>query len=60
MSRFRVKTLVVVHKTFLMNQWRERIAKFLPNASVGIIQQGKVDVDGHDVVLAMLQSLALK
>ena len=32
------KTLVVVHKSFLLNQWKERINQFLPNAKVGLIQ----------------------
>ena len=29
-----VKTVVVVHKDFLMTQWRDRIMEFLPTASV--------------------------
>jgi len=54
------KTLIVCHKEFLMNQWRERIAQFAPAASVGLIKQGKVDVAGRDFVLASLQSLAMR
>jgi superfamily II DNA or RNA helicase len=54
------KTLVVVHKDFLLSQWTERIHQFLPGASVGRIQGQVFDVDGHDIVIAMLQSLALK
>ncbi len=54
------KTLVVVHKEFLMHQWHERIQQFLPEARVGLIQQSKVDVAGKDIVLAMLQSLAMR
>lgn len=54
------KTLVVVHKEFLMHQWHERIKEFLPGARVGLIQQKKVDVDGKDIVLAMLQSLSVR
>ena len=34
-----VPTLVVVHKKFLMDQWRERIEKFLPGAKVGHAQE---------------------
>ena len=55
-----VKTLIVVHKEFLMRQWEERIAEFVPNAHVGRIQGPIVDIDGKDIVLAMLQSLAMK
>jgi len=54
---FKVKTLVIVHKTFLLNQWKERAEQFT-NASVGIIQQNKIDVDGKDIVIGMLQSIA--
>ena len=53
----KVKTLVIVHKTFLLNQWKERFEQFT-NAKVGIIQQNKIDVDGKDVVIGMLQSIA--
>ena len=54
------KTLVVVHKDFLMNQWRERIATFLPNARLGIIQQNKLEYREADVVVAMLQTLCAR
>jgi superfamily II DNA or RNA helicase len=59
-SRLGKKALVVVHKDFLLVQWKERIAQFLPNASVGIIKQSKVDIINRDIVLASLQSLALR
>jgi len=54
------KTLVVCHKAFLMEQWRERIAQFVPTARIGLIQQKKVDVEGADIVIASLQSLAMR
>lgn len=56
-AQFKVKTLVIVHKTFLLNQWKERAEEFT-NASIGIIQQNKIDVDGKDIVIGMLQSIA--
>ena len=56
-SKFKVKTLVIVHKTFLLNQWKERAEQFT-NAKIGIIQQKKIDIDGCDIVIAMLQSIA--
>tara|TARA_B100001094_G_scaffold296342_1_gene318475 strand:+ start:2512 stop:3900 length:1389 start_codon:yes stop_codon:yes gene_type:complete len=59
-SQMKVKTLIVVHKEFLMNQWRERIQQFLPSAKIGLIRQDKIDVAGKDIVLSMLQSLAMK
>jgi superfamily II DNA or RNA helicase len=56
-SIFKVKTLVIVHKTFLLNQWKERAEQFT-DAKIGIIQQNKVDIDGKDIVIGMLQSIA--
>ena len=52
-----VKTLVIVHKTFLLNQWKERALEFT-DASVGIIQRDKIDIDNKDIVIGMLQSIA--
>lgn len=51
------KWMVVVHKEFLLEQWKERIACFLPSAKVGIVQGSKCEIEGVDVVIAMLQSL---
>ena len=59
-SQLKRKTLVVVHKSFLMNQWEERIHTFLPSAKVGKIQGDCIDIDGKDIVLGMLQSLSSK
>ena len=56
-SKFKVKTLVIVHKTFLLNQWKERAEQFT-DAKIGIIQQNKIDIDGKDIVIGMLQSIA--
>lgn len=60
LSKLKLKTLIIVHKEFLMNQWIERIKQFLPEASIGIIQQNKKDIVGKDIVIGMLQSLAMK
>ncbi len=51
------KTLILVHKEFLMNQWIERIAEFLPGARVGKIQGPVLDIVGKDIVIGMIQSL---
>ena len=59
-SRLSVKTIVIVNKEFLMDQWRERIEQFLPDARIGIIQQKKVDIENKDIVIAMLQSVAMR
>jgi superfamily II DNA or RNA helicase len=54
------KTLIIVHKEFLMNQWIERILKYYPTARIGKIQGQVIDIDGKDIVIAMLQSLSMK
>ena len=58
-SMLKKKTLIIVHKTFLMNQWKERIEFALPNAKVGILQGPRFDKD-CDILIAMLQSLSFK
>jgi superfamily II DNA or RNA helicase len=63
-----LKTLVVVHKEFLAEQWVERIlgdpskniTGFLPTAKVGRLQGKIIDVEGKDIVIAMVQSLSQK
>lgn len=55
-SIFKVKTLIVVHKTFLMNQWKEKIKEFT-DATCGTICQNTVDID-KDIVIGMLQSIS--
>ena len=54
------KTIVLVHKDFLMTQWYDRIQQFLPNARIGKIQQDTVDIHDKDIVLAMVQSVSVK
>jgi len=54
------RTIVVVGKDFLMQQWRREIEEFVPGARVGRIQQDVVDVHGADFVLAMIQSLSAR
>ena len=60
LSQLKKKTLVIVHKEFLMNQWVERIQQFIPNARIGRIQGQIIDIEDKDIVLCMLQSLVLK
>lgn len=59
-SELKCKTIIIVHKSFLMNQWKERIQEFLPGAKVGRIQGEIIDIEDKDIVIAMLQSLSMK
>jgi superfamily II DNA or RNA helicase len=59
-SKIKKKTLIIVHKEFLMNQWIERINQFLPNSRIGMIQQNKIEIADKDLVIGMLQSIAMR
>ncbi len=54
------KAIVIVHKEFLMDQWKERIEDFIPQAKVGKLQGNIVKVEGYDIVLGMLQSVSMR
>jgi superfamily II DNA or RNA helicase len=54
------KTIIFVHKSFLKNQWIERIDEYLPGARIGTIQGQTVDIENKDIVLAMIQSVSMK
>jgi superfamily II DNA or RNA helicase len=58
-SVLKVKTLVVVHKEFLVNQWKERIKQFLPEARIGRLQSNKIFIENYDIVIGMLQSISM-
>jgi len=60
LSVMKVKTLIIVHKEFLMEQWHRKIIEFIPDCKIGKIQGGIVDTENKDVVLGMLQSLSMK
>lgn len=58
-SQIRLRTLIVVHNTFLKDQWVDRIKTFLPDASIGSIQGETMDTN-KDIIIAMIQSLSMK
>ena len=53
------KALIIVHNEYLLQQHLERLQQFT-TARVGVIQGKRVEVDGCDVVLGMLQSICQK
>jgi superfamily II DNA or RNA helicase len=59
-SLLKKKTLIIVHKSFLSNQWCEKINEFLPDARIGKIQGKIIDIEDKDIVICMLQSLSMK
>jgi len=56
-SRIKKKTLILVHKEFLMNQWIDRIRDFIPSARVGKIQGKIFDIENKDIVIGMIQTM---
>lgn len=70
-----LKTLVIVHKTFLQDQWIQRIRQFT-DATIGIIRQNQVGVIEYtdkgmkinkkkgirtcDIVIGTIQSISMK
>ena len=58
--KLKKKTLVIVHKDFLLKQWKERIEQFLPDARVGLVKAKVIDIEDKDIVMGSLQSLAMK
>ena len=52
------KACVFVHKAFLRDQWVAAFARFCPEARVGLIQGKTWNVDGYDVVVAMVMTIA--
>jgi superfamily II DNA or RNA helicase len=58
-AKLGLRTMIIVHKEFLASQWAERIQQFCPGATIGRVQQDRVEVN-CDFVITMLQSLASK
>lgn len=59
-SQLKVPTLVLVHNTFLRDQWIERIKAFLPNARIGLFQGETQQVEDRDIIVGMLQTVSMK
>ena len=57
--KIKLKTLIIVHKQFLMDQWVDKIRQFIPTARIGRLQQSTVQVDRCDIVVGMLQSISM-
>ena len=50
------KTVVLVHKAFLADQWAERCRQFVPDAKVTLYGNGTHDFSG-DIVVATIQTI---
>ena len=59
-ARLGVKTLVLVHKEFLIDQWAERAAMYIPGARIGRLKQNRIETTDRDIVLASVQSVSMR
>ena len=55
-SLIKKKTIILIHKSFLLDQWYQRITEFLPGIKVSKIQGTTFNTDG-DIILVMIQTL---
>ena len=58
-AHLKVRTMIVVHKEFLANQWAEKINEFCPGATIGRVQGDVFDVE-KDYVIALIQTLCIR
>lgn len=59
--KYHGRTLIVVHKDILVEQWNDEIMSFTDHkAKIGLIQQNHINVDNNDFVIAMLPSLSIR
>lgn len=54
----KLKTLVLVHSSSLVEQWKQRIEQFVRGSSVGLVRQNVFDVEGKTHVIGLMQSIA--
>lgn len=57
-SLFKLKTIVIVNKELLLDQWVDQIKTLIPSAKIGRIQGKIFDVDDADIVIGMLQTVS--
>lgn len=58
-AQLKVRTMIVVHKEFLANQWVDKIKEFCPGASIGRVQGEIFDIE-KDFVIALIQTMCMR
>jgi superfamily II DNA or RNA helicase len=58
-AHLKARTMIVVHKEFLANQWVDKIKEFCPGATIGRVQGDTFDVE-KDFVIAMIQTMCMR
>jgi superfamily II DNA or RNA helicase len=57
-AELKVKTIILVHNSDLLNQWIERLEMFLPTARIGKIKAKICNTSEKDVVIGSIQSIS--
>lgn len=57
-SIFKKRVFVVVHKAVIRDQWKEKFETFCPGIRVGFVQGRIWQMEGYDVVVGMVMTLA--
>ena len=57
MSFLKKKTIIFCHTSNLVNQWIERLEQYLGNYKIGIVKGNKIEIEGYDIVIAMIQTV---
>ena len=60
MAKLGLKTLIIVNKEILLDQWKERISEFLGSEQIGIIQGKNIEMGNEPIQIAMLQTISKK
>ena len=56
--QLRRKTIILVHEQHLVEQWKERLSQFAPQARIGLLYQNTEDIQEKDFVIAMIPSVS--
>ena len=54
-SRLKLKTLIIINKQFLLDQWKDKCKEFLGINDIGIIRQDIIEI--KNITIGMLQSI---
>lgn len=59
--KLKKRFLVVVHKEFLMSQWRKELESLVPGIKIGIVQGDLCQIDdSYDCAIVMIQTLCAR
>jgi hypothetical protein len=58
-AHLKTRTMIVVHKEFLANQWVDKINEFCPGATIGRVQGNIFDIE-KDFVIALIQTMCMR